>query len=402
MNSLDTPAPQDFTADIQAIRSISAVRSILEVACQVTGMGFAAVARVTEDRWIACEVLDHVQFGLRPGSELPIKTTLCDEVRAGGREIVIDHVARDGLYQTHHTPRLYGLESYISVPIVLRDGTFFGTLCAIDAKPATLKSGSVVPMFKLFAELIAGHLDDRRVLLESQAKLAQSEEAAELREQFIAVLGHDLRNPIAAVQNGVTLLKRNPPPERATAIVAMMEQTVARMGKLVANILDLALGQLGGGIEIAPEEARPLATTLEQIVMETRAAYPDREIEVRFELNRPVAADHARIGQLFSNLLVNAVTHGSQKDPIQVAAKIREDAFELSVSNRGPPIPTEAIERLFQPFYRGNPSRRSGGLGLGLYIASQIAAAHGGTLDVAPDADGATFTFRMPVTPPKF
>ena len=91
-------------------------------------MGFAAVARVTPDRWVACAVRDEIAFGLLPGGELDVKTTICDEIRDSGRAVIIDHVAEDEQFRSHHTPRMYGLQSYISMPIVLPSGAFFGPL----------------------------------------------------------------------------------------------------------------------------------------------------------------------------------------------------------------------------------------------------------------------------------
>lgn len=105
--------------DIAAVRQIDAIPSILQVVCDVTGMGFAAVARVTESRWVACEVLDNIHFGLQPGGELPLETTICSEIRALREEVVIDHVAEDAVYASHHTPKMYGFQSYISVPIIM-------------------------------------------------------------------------------------------------------------------------------------------------------------------------------------------------------------------------------------------------------------------------------------------
>ena len=124
-----------FLNDIAAINSIEAVPSILQVVCHATGMGFAAVARVTEGRWIACSVLDQIDFGLKPGGELKVETTICHEIRQSRKGVVIDHVAEDAVYRGHHTPAIYGFQSYISMPIIWRDGSMFGTLCAIDPKP---------------------------------------------------------------------------------------------------------------------------------------------------------------------------------------------------------------------------------------------------------------------------
>ncbi len=152
----------DFAADIVDIASIQAIPTILDVVCRTTGMGFAAVARVTEDRWVTCAVRDDIAFGLRPGGELQVATTICHEIRQSRSAVVIDHVAEDQSYCGHPTPALYGFQSYISMPILMPDGAFFGTLCAIDPRPAQLKRPEVIGMFKLFADLIAFHLDAHR------------------------------------------------------------------------------------------------------------------------------------------------------------------------------------------------------------------------------------------------
>ena len=134
-------------------------------------MGFAAVARVTDDRWIACSVKDDIAFGLQPGGELKVETTLCHEIRQSGTAVVIDHVAEDQAYCAHHTPSMYGFQSYISMPIALPNGSFFGTLCAIDPRPARVNTPEIVGMFRMFAELIGFHLDANQRVKTSTAAL---------------------------------------------------------------------------------------------------------------------------------------------------------------------------------------------------------------------------------------
>jgi GAF domain-containing protein len=168
-------------------------------------MGFAAVARVSEDRWVACSVRDAIRFGLQPGGELKVETTICNEIRQNRQWVVIDHVAADQTFCQHPAPALYGFQSYISMPIILPDGRFFGTLCAIDPRPALVNTPETIGMFRLFAELIAFHLDAHERLAASRARLLDERRTAELREQFIAVLGHDLKNPLASIDAGVTL-----------------------------------------------------------------------------------------------------------------------------------------------------------------------------------------------------
>jgi signal transduction histidine kinase len=387
----------DFQSDIDAIANIPAVPSILEVVCRTTGMGFAAVARVTEDRWIACGVQDNIAFGLQPGGELKVETTICNEIRASGQAVTIDHVSLDPIFAGHHTPAMYGFQSYISMPIVLPDGTFFGTLCAIDPKPARVNSPEIIGMFKLFAELIAFHLDAHNRLAASEALLLTERQGAELREQFIAVLGHDLRNPLAAIDAGARILLRTGLTDKAGTIVNQMQASVMRMSGLITNVLDFARGRLGGGLGLERRANVRLEPMLDLVVAELQATMPDRVIAIDFTQLGLVDCDAGRIGQLLSNLLGNAITHGAQDRPIRVMAHSDDKTFDLTVSNEGEPIPATAIEHLFKPFVRASARANQPGLGLGLYIASEIARAHDGTLTVY-SADGQTsFTFHMPL-----
>jgi transcriptional regulator with XRE-family HTH domain len=146
-------------SDIEAINRVPAIPKLLEVVCHITGMGFAAIVKVTKDRWIAYSVLDEINFGLTPGNELKLETTICHEIMQSGELVVIDEVSKDKVYANHPTPAMYGFQSYISVPILRKDGSFFGTLCAIDPKPAKINNEWTITTFKLFTELIAFHLD---------------------------------------------------------------------------------------------------------------------------------------------------------------------------------------------------------------------------------------------------
>lgn len=147
-----------YVNDLATVAKIDVVPRILEVVCRNTGMGFAAVARVTEDRWIACAVRDEITFGLEPGGELEIHTTLCDEVRRSNELLAINEVARHPYYCSHHIPARYGFRSYISVPLRYPDGRFFGTLCAIDPQPARVNTPAIIGMFTMLADLIGFHL----------------------------------------------------------------------------------------------------------------------------------------------------------------------------------------------------------------------------------------------------
>jgi K+-sensing histidine kinase KdpD len=386
----------EFQDDLDAIAAIAAVPSILEVICHITGMGFAAVARVTDDRWVACGVRDEIAFCLQPGDELKIETTICNEIRDHREAVVIDNVADDPVYSKHHTPEMYGLQSYISMPIVLPDGRFFGTLCAIDPKPHVVSTPSTIATFKLFAELIAFHLDAHQKLADSQASLATEVKTGETREQFIAVLGHDLRNPLASVDAGLRMQDRTEDLTKIRSLTAMMRTSVGRMSALIDDVLDFARGRLGDGLAVERQVTGDLKHALEEVIEELRTSQPDREILSEFDIAGNVHCDNARLAQMLSNLVANALTHGAEDRPVIVRANTSPGVFELSVSNHGELIPPEVASELFKPFVRGAVRPSQQGLGLGLYICAEIAKAHCGTLVATSTTAETRFTFRMP------
>jgi sigma-B regulation protein RsbU (phosphoserine phosphatase) len=233
----------------------------------------------------------------------------------------------------------------------------------------------------------------------AQIMLADAREASALREQFIAVLGHDLRNPLASIAGAARLLRKQPQNDKSLTFIGLMETSVDRMAGLIDNVLDFARGRLGGGLSLTRADVQ-LEPLLRQVIAELRSVNPDHVIETDFSFAQTVRVDPTRFGQLVSNLLGNAVTHGDPKTPIRLGGAVAEGTLELWVANGGEPISKKAMERLFQPFFRGEVRASQQGLGLGLYIASEIAAAHGGVLTVRSDRSETRFTLRMPAEPP--
>lgn len=136
------------------------LRAMLSRVCDLTGMGFAAVAHVSETRWIACQVEDRIAFGLKPGDELKIKETICDEIRGSGQAVVIDDTDQDPDWWNHPVPVLYGFHSYVSLPIFV-EGKFFGTLCAIDDAPARRPLKLAMAELTTMGMTLAGYLKGR-------------------------------------------------------------------------------------------------------------------------------------------------------------------------------------------------------------------------------------------------
>jgi signal transduction histidine kinase len=385
--------------DIAAIARISAVPTILRVIAETTGMGYTLVARVTPGEWIACAVHDQIAFGLKVGDELDVATTFCSEVRDSLQPFIIEHASREPTYFGHPTPKMYGFESYIAVPVYRKTGEYFGNVCALDRKPCQLREPKTVAMMKLFAELISLQLEAEETHAQAAADLLEQRTTGELREQFIAVLGHDLRNPLGSIVIGSEVLLEQGIPEAARSTVGRIRKSAQRIELLVDDLLDLTRGRLGGGISIEPAEIPDLEQSLRHVVDEIASQHPGRPIRFHVEGAGTLIADRRRIEQVLSNLLGNAMHHGKSNEPVEVSLRHLPDGVTLSVKNSGAPIPAAVQSRLFQPFYRVAGGTRQG-LGLGLYIVAEIAKAHRGSASVSSvEGAGTTFSVRLPKSP---
>jgi signal transduction histidine kinase len=387
--------PEDVAKAIEAVGRIEVVPTLLAVLCEITGMRFSVVACVTETTWTACAVQDEIGFGVRRGDQLAVNTTLCFESRA---PIVIEHASTDPLYHAHPAVKLHAIESHISVPIVLSNGRYFGNLCAIDPSPAKVKEPRILSMFTRFASLIASQLETQLRQEQANTALLDEREAGELREQFIAILGHDLRNPLQAVHAGCELLEQNITDPRLSTIASRIKTNVRRMSALIDDVLDFARGRLGGGLDVEMTEVESINSGLMTVVQEVLDARPDCKIISDIDVGRPVRCDLGRLQQVASNLLTNAAMHGLPHSSIKITACADDDDLVLAVWNAGEPIPSESIDKIFQPFWRHSVSANRNGLGLGLHICSQIVRAHQGSISVtSSQVDGTQFTARLPL-----
>jgi signal transduction histidine kinase len=381
---------------VNEIQAIGAVPKILETVSALTGLRFVCIAHVTRDSWTACAVLDKLEFGLKPGDGLDVTTTLCEEVRDTGAAVIIDHVRDSERYCGHHTPRIYGFQSYFSIPVFRPDGQYFGTLCGLDPEPARLSDTVTASTLHLFTELIAKQLESERSLGEARAALLSERETAELREQFIAVLGHDLRTPLGAIQSGaeVLLMKHQDPSTRQVA--ERIRRSTRRMAALVEDVVDFTRGRMGGGIPLDLRAVKGADLRLYDVVDELSGVYPDRVIDSAIQPGMSLHCDPERLAQLLSNLLKNALVHGSAQHPVFVVAHVRDGLFTLRVTNGGPDLSPSVLQQLLKPYWRAASRAGSEGLGLGLYIVDQIAHGHGGAIEVSSSAGSTSFTFTMP------
>jgi len=372
------------------------VPRILETVAHITGSRFTAIARVTETTWTACATLDTLGFGLVPGGQLVLETTICDEIRQSSTSVVFARASTHPLYSKHHTPRIYGLESYASVPIHRPDGSFFGTLCAIDSSPGNFDEAHVRRSMELLAELVGNYLDKEDRLQEAETALSDAQRDSDLRDQFIAVLGHDLRSPLQAISVAADALEDEATSARQQQMLAHIASGVTRMDGLINDVLDFARGRLGGGIPISLRESDTLQADLERVAAEVAIATGREDIDVQMRIEGSVVCDPGRLSQLLANLLTNAVQHGERSLPVTLRVHAASNRLTLDVHNAGCIAP-DRLSTIFNPFSREKGELPRPGLGLGIYIASEIAKSHGGILDVvSSESAGTVFTFRMP------
>jgi sigma-B regulation protein RsbU (phosphoserine phosphatase) len=242
-------------------------------------------------------------------------------------------------------------------------------------------------------ERVAAGIAER---LQLEQGLLAEKEAARLREQFVAILGHDLRNPLASIVGGLNVLSREPQSDKARRVLTLMSQSTERMSGLIQDMLDLARCRAGQGIAIHPKPT-DLRAVLEQVVQELQTAHPTRDIQSSLQIEGQVSCDGGRIAQLVSNLLGNALTHGAPGRPVKVTATTKFDEVIIAVANEGQPIPDHIKDHLFQPFFRATDSSEKQGLGLGLFISYEIARSHGANLQVQSDQKETRFSFTMPI-----
>lgn len=238
-----------------------------------------------------------------------------------------------------------------------------------------------------------------QALAESIASYSRAVEAS--RNVFLGILGHDLRTPLGGILLGADLLLRGDDVEaRTIKIASRIYTSVKRANQIVGDLLDLTRAQMGPGIPVRKEviDLLPLCT---HIVEEVRAFHPDARIIFDGRASAPGLFDGARMEQVFANLISNAVDHGDQM-PITVSLEVRAGNVLFAVHNHGEPVPEQALPFIFNPMGRYSQAAMlqqgpRAGLGLGLYIASEIVVAHAGTIMVESDlGQGTRFLVRLP------
>lgn len=300
-------------------------------------------------------------------------------------------------YETHLSPllRMQGFFDEVALEIVHKDGQRLPVFVnALECRNQCETYDFVrLTIFKAIDRSRYEH-NLREAKKIAEVNLYDERSTSGLREQFIAILSHDLRNPLGAIKGGAFILLRMPLGEKGLAIAEMINRSAERMSTLINDVMDFARGRLGDGMSLQRQQVL-LEPLLLHVVDELRHGMPDRLIKTEFNIPLPVDCDPIRISQLLSNLVANALTHGSADGVVYVRAFMDQGKFELSVSNTGAPIPPDILNKLFEPFTREETRSSQHGLGLGLYIAAEITRAHGGKLSVQSSSEETRFTLRI-------
>jgi signal transduction histidine kinase len=231
-------------------------------------------------------------------------------------------------------------------------------------------------------------------LTESMEQFAEKTDL--FRDQFIGVLGHDLRGPLGAIITGAALLAvPEDNPQRRGRVVSRMMRSAHRMERMIGDLLDLTRARLGGTISLRRGQA-DLQKLCEDVVLEIRTAHPEVVLDMTTRGNLVGNWDADRLTQVVWNLVGNAIQHGD-RTPVTLTVEQEGDEVTLAVHNGGAPIPPSVMPSIFEPLTRGGSESGGHSIGLGLFIARTIVSGHGGEISVKSSSEhGTTFTARLP------
>ncbi len=364
------------------------VEEVLHTLGQESGMPTILLTRMDGASWSVWATRDDGQFGFSVGKRIEATRTLCDLVRRGGAALAVDDTRSDARLRDHPAHRELGITAYIGVPFRLPDGAIVGTLCAVDRSPH-VGLEAALHLYRLFARLLAHEFELADTARASLAALNSATESGNSRERFLAAVAHDLRTPLAAIEASAQLVVRRSHRLDTDAMWAeRIIESAQRMGRLIDDLLDVARGRLGSGIPIRRGPIDDVKGFLASVASEVAAANGDR---VRTDIRVDALTawwDRDRVAQCLDNIITNACIHGTLRSPVTVVARASSSHVVVEVSNAGE-IPANDRPTLFDPFHGAETVRR--GLGLGLFIADQIARAHGGAIEV-DSANGRTST----------
>ncbi|HSN14963.1 MAG TPA: ATP-binding protein [Anaeromyxobacteraceae bacterium] len=228
----------------------------------------------------------------------------------------------------------------------------------------------------------------------AEAAGGEARQVGEMQERLVAVVSHDLRNPLGALRGNVDLLPRlGPLNDRQARAAASMRRTADRMEALIHDLLDVSRSRQGRLLAMTPSDVR-VGDVCARAVAEIRDANPEAQVAVGVSGDDRAFVDPGRVAQVVTNLVANAIQHGAQGAPVRVSVRGKEAEVAIEVANQGAPIRDELRQHLFEPFRRGGGD--GPGLGLGLFVVREVARAHGGHASFRSDGEGTVFEVALP------
>ena len=323
--------------------------------------------------------------------------TICHYAVAGSEPLVIPDTRAHPVYSQIPTVESLGVGAYLGVPLVTAAGEALGSFCVIDFQPHEWRELDV-DVLREFAESTLREIELRLALRDAQSARARGEAAIRAREDIVAVLSHDLRNPIHTIRSSASTLIALPiAASERRRFYEIIHRNAETMTRLVSDLLDISRIEGGGlRLELAPvDPAALLGEALELLTPTAASRGVALEVETAPDLP-PVIADRARLHQVLANLVDNAVQFTPASGRVVMRAAAAEYDVAFSVSDSGHGIPAEDLPHIFDRFWQASRARRSGA-GLGLAIVAGIVRAHGGAVRVisTPGA-GTTFSFSVP------
>jgi signal transduction histidine kinase len=332
---------------------------------------------------------------LQPGASLPAGALVEEVLRTG--ETVYRRDMSDHLYPEEVTLTAIGLRSRIAAPLLLGERPI-GMLAILRRKPRAFDDDEV-ELATLLGRLLASGVQNIRAYEAERATVAELRRLSALRADFVSLVSHELRSPMAAVIGAARTLEerwRELTASQRTAFLALIADETNRLAALIGDVLDTSRIEAGtfsyrfGDVDVA------------ELVRDTVAGFAlhQEEVNVVAHVDRQVpkvSGDRERLRQVLQNLLENAVKYSRSGEDVDVRAWAENGRVLVSVEDTGPGIPREQHALIFERFGRANVGLGKPGTGLGLFIARSIAEAHGGrlTVDSAP-GDGATFILELP------
>jgi sigma-B regulation protein RsbU (phosphoserine phosphatase) len=364
----------------------------------------------------ALEALDEAPCALArttaSGMFVRVNAPFCGWLGYSAEELVGKRKVQDLLtmggrifHQTHWAPllQMQGSISEVRLELVRKDGARVPMIMnAIRREMA----GAVVHDLAAFVardrdkfeqELVAARKRLELANAEATALQGEAKDRALFAEQMMGIVSHDLRTPLSTISMSAEILIKSAPTANQLRVLDRITRAASRANRLITDLLDFTQARLGKGLAVEHKPMEPHAA-VRDAVDELAMAFPGRDLRHVRHGEGTGRADADRLAQLVANLVSNAMVYGDAAAPVTVTSKAGSRTFSVSVHNVGTPISDEVRATLFQPMVRGEGhGTGSRSVGLGLYIVSEIAKAHGASVAVASDAiAGTTFTVDFP------